>query len=818
MTTMKTCLIPALLLLGVAASCTKVPEGPCDIYESYGYDCVAAHSTTRVLSSSYRGPLYQIRRESDGATLSIMPKNGYADASAHDAFSEGTMSYITVIYDQSGHGNHLYQAPPGTFKGPAKGQFNTLPIADMAPVTIDGRKAYGAYLMPGMGYRYNNASDLAINDEAEGMYYVIDGTHYDSGCCFDYGNASTNGKAVGTGTMETTYFGTSTAWGSGNGEGPWIMADMESGLFSGYGHKKNDVPSIDGWRFVSVYVNGGDGNRWDLNGGDATTPDLTTFYSGPRPHTPESDAYYPMSKKGAILLGNGGDNGNGSAGTFYEGVMVLGYPSQECIRAVQANIAAARYDVQPVKLSRLTTFMAGDVQTLRVDFRNTGFKTAEKVGISLELPQGWTCRALDQRRDLQPGEEMSSEFEITAPEGVSGGFVKAVVSWKGGREQAVQRVRCATAVKINELGLEDGGFVELHNPSVSPVDLSGYEVEITQSGWAPVRAAKLPEGTVLGAGEYLVLTPGEGALAMAAAARTTIFIPVSTGPWLRFPAGTDKLPVASVEGLRVGQSVAIGAGADYEETVLTSVGTAATQTQLAREARAGDTVLALGYTSELREGSVLTISTGQRIEKAVVKRVLSVQTPPPPHVVGIPDAPREPGEIELAEPLKNDHMNGVDVSCEGSGITFSPALRFAHESGDAIQADPSPALATDGRHLGYCLSPRAGAVALYCDGVLMDGVTYGSKQSNSSGNGTICRPDIATLEGDQDQGGCLAEVPASFFRSVPAIVRFPDGADRDMLCADFSPSECPTPGKANIKEDFQAEPRGNRRMTQGKAR
>ena len=174
MTTMKTCLIPALLLLGVAASCTKVPEGPCDIYESYGYDCVAAHSTTRVLSSSYRGPLCQIRRESDGATLSIMPKNGYADASAHDAFSEGTISYITVIYDQSGHGNHLYQAPPGTFKGPAKGQFNTLPIADMAPVTINGRKAYGAYLMPGIGFRYNNASNLAINDEAEGMYYVID--------------------------------------------------------------------------------------------------------------------------------------------------------------------------------------------------------------------------------------------------------------------------------------------------------------------------------------------------------------------------------------------------------------------------------------------------------------------------------------------------------------------------------------------------------------------------------------------------------------------------------------------------------------------
>jgi len=35
--------------------------------------------------------------------------------------------------------------------------------------------------------------------------------------------------------METTYFGTSTVWGRGSGPGPWIMSDMEAGLFSGYG-------------------------------------------------------------------------------------------------------------------------------------------------------------------------------------------------------------------------------------------------------------------------------------------------------------------------------------------------------------------------------------------------------------------------------------------------------------------------------------------------------------------------------------------------------------------------------------------------------
>src|SRR5664280_3563971 len=215
------------------------PKGPCDIYAAAGTPCVAAHSSIRALYASYNGPLYQVMRQSDGKTLDIgvvQPKEGnpgrYADAAAQDAFCPNTVCWITILYDQSGKGNHLSQVPPGTFKGPDKGAFNTLPIADMAPITISGHKAYGVYIMPGMGLRNNNATDIAISDEPEGIYYVIDGTHYDSGCCFDYGNSSTNGRAVGTGTMETTYFGTATAWGSGDGSGPWIMSDMEAGLFS----------------------------------------------------------------------------------------------------------------------------------------------------------------------------------------------------------------------------------------------------------------------------------------------------------------------------------------------------------------------------------------------------------------------------------------------------------------------------------------------------------------------------------------------------------------------------------------------------------
>src|SRR6187455_3017230 len=156
------------------------PKGPCDIYAAAGCPCVAAHSTTRALYASYNGPLYQIMRQSDGKTLNIGlvkatkdDPGGYADATVQDVFSANTLCWITKIYDQSGKGNHLIQGPPGTFKGPAKGGFDNLPIADMAPITISGHKAYGVYIIPGMGLRNNNARDIAINDEPESIFPVV---------------------------------------------------------------------------------------------------------------------------------------------------------------------------------------------------------------------------------------------------------------------------------------------------------------------------------------------------------------------------------------------------------------------------------------------------------------------------------------------------------------------------------------------------------------------------------------------------------------------------------------------------------------------
>src|SRR3954462_12541004 len=120
----------ALVLFAAGAgSAHAAAQGPCDIYAAGGTPCVAAHSTTRVLLSTYTGPLYQVRRQSDNATLDVTAfSSGIANAALQDAFCTGATCVITIIYDQSGRNNHLTQAPPGGFQGPAAGGYDNLSV------------------------------------------------------------------------------------------------------------------------------------------------------------------------------------------------------------------------------------------------------------------------------------------------------------------------------------------------------------------------------------------------------------------------------------------------------------------------------------------------------------------------------------------------------------------------------------------------------------------------------------------------------------------------------------------------------------------
>lgn len=879
-------MMPAIVIMVFACSGGGIPsrpEGPCDIYTASGYPCMTAHSTTRALYASYNGPLYQVMRQSDSKTLDIgvvLPgkgdPGGYADANAQDAFCADDLCWITVIYDQSGNGNHLVQAPPGTFIGPAKGGFNTLPIADMAPVTIMGHKAYGVYIIPGMGLRNNNAVGLAINDEPQGIYMVCDGKHFDSGCCFNYGNTSTNSRAVGRGTMETVYFGTATAWGSGSGTGPWIMSDMEAGLFSGYDAKINAAnPTIDSWKFVTGMVSGGGGNQWEIHGADAQGGELATLYKGIRPHSLDNDWYYPMHRKGGVQMGNGGDNGNGSAGTFYEGVMITGYPDEETLKTVQNNIVAAKYDVQRISLSRVTTFTPGSAQEVTGTFTNTTGAAVSGLKMSIAVPDGWTALvsgtenpSMAFSKRIAPGESVSANFKLTAGSATGAGFMTCKAEWKDQFAIISQRLRSAYPVKINEIRFDGGSanptdqFVELFNAGDADIDISGWTLINTRSEWAPVKLGTIPGGTIIKTkGFYLLGLAGSGLAApanrgekiinvlstdgfipgqqievdgekntianigTAASPMALVFVPVSTGPWLTIPAGSTNLPVTDAAGFVVGQKIGIDMGGNYEVATVTSAGKASTLTTLAAEAKTGDMVIKVAANSNMTAGDILTIGTGASKETAVVKRLINIAAAPVRGGFDMGFGGSRVGEVELTEALKFDHMLAEDVSDKGTGISFTPATRFDHKSGDAVQALGSgitlrntlesdheagaavinPMAKSSGyqgsvkpdKWYGFPLSSSAGSVSLMdASGVLVvDAIVYGSRQSNSSANGTVTSPEIATLEGDQGQGGCMVIAPGAGRNTGPfvppsgnnnkSVGRFPDGTDTDSNCSDF---------------------------------
>ena len=837
------------------------PQGPCDIYAAAGTACVTAHSTVRSLTSRYGGPLYQVKR-ADGRLLDIgVIAGGFADAAAQDRFCAGTLCYINRIYDQSGKGNDLMQAPPGPlYPGPDRGGFDTQPIADMAPITIGGgHKAYGVYIMPGMGFRNNNARDLPIDDEPAGIHVVVDGEHYSNGCCFNYGNASTNGLAVGTGTMESVYFGTSTGWGSGSGTGPWIMSDMEAGLFSGYNARVNEANPTIKWRFVTGVFGGGGRNFWELKGGNAQEGGLQTFYAGVRPGSKENGAYYPMRKKGAIQMGNGGDNGNGSAGTFYEGVMTEGHPGEGIADKVQANIVAAKYDVAPLTQTRLTSFTPNAVKDVTASFVNTTAAAFQNVRLTVAPPAGWTARpsASATFTSVPPGASVRTTFQITAPGRASMGFLTLRAAWNGGADVSEQRVRSVEAIRINEVRFASGGnatdqFIELYNAGANPVDTSGWRLINTRTWSAPVTLAVIPAGTTIAPrSHYLLALANSGLAAGAAAGATTVnlrstaglvagaeivvggesrtvksvgtaateatkvFINVSTGPWLDFPAGTTNLPVHSADGFAKGEKISIDLGGATEIATVASVGKAATQTTLAASSIPGATNIKLTALANVSAGDTLTIGTGHRLERTVVAAVGTA-------------GPQGTG-VTLTAPLKVAHASGVDVWGRGTGISFTPATRFAHRSGDAVQAlgggvaldrplSREHAYGTPVRYrgaanegyqgpaphawFGSTLLITGGAIALTdaSGAVVMDAIVYGSQQSNSSANGYITRPDLATLEGVQHHGGCIAIVPGAGSGPATAniaaaaaapgapnrsIGRSPDGHDDDSLCTDF---------------------------------
>ncbi|MEO3756335.1 arabinofuranosidase catalytic domain-containing protein [Streptomyces sp. B6B3] len=330
----------ATVSLWPASLSTAAASGPCDIYASGGTPCIAAHSTTRALYGSYDGALYQVRRSSDDTTLDIgvLTAGGVANAAAQDEFCAGTDCVITWIFDQSGNGNDLgYQG-----EGGVGGAVNPAD-ATSESLTVGGEKAYSLVINGSSSYwRDGHETGVPTGSEPEGMYMVTSGTHFNDGCCFDYGNSETTRRADGAGTMDAINFSNQCWFGGCVGSGPWVQADLEWGLYSGGSQSWNPNQRDFTSPFVTATLKNDGTSRMAFKGSDAQAGELYTVYDGSLP-----DGYSPMKKQGAIILGSGGDccidNQNISAGTFYEGAMVTGFPSDETENAVQANIVAAGY-------------------------------------------------------------------------------------------------------------------------------------------------------------------------------------------------------------------------------------------------------------------------------------------------------------------------------------------------------------------------------------------------------------------------------------------------------------------------------------------
>ncbi|HWS92813.1 MAG TPA: arabinofuranosidase catalytic domain-containing protein, partial [Mycobacterium sp.] len=594
-------LIGATLTIAQPSGPTNVspsrPKGPCDIYAAAGDPCVAAHSTTRALYAPYNGPLYQVLRQSDGKTLDIgvvqpvaspVPDaGGYANAAAQDAFCANTYCWISTIYDQSPKHNDLIQAPRGGFSGPSMGGFNNLPVADMAPITIMGHKAYGVFIAPGMGLRQNDAKGTAVDDQSEGQYWVINGHHYNSGCCFDYGNAEIDSRDDDNGTMETTYYGNATGWYRGNPPGPWIMTDQENnlvGCVNPDGSKFcRDLPSIT-WRFVTAIAKG-EPHHWTSMGGDAQKGVLKVMFDGPRVDV----TYDPMRKQGAILLGNGGDNSVGSQGTFYEGAMTAAgtFPSDATDQLVQANVVASRYDVPRLSLAPasatatppgLQTFAPGSSQDTAVTFTNTTGAPALGVKLSISVPdKRWTSfvsgtadTSVTIAGPVAPGTSVSATFKVTSGPTAYNGDLVGKASWtnqaSGAKESQTtsEKVRNVSPIKINEFRISDGSpnnstnsFIELYNAGAKDVDISDWILTHHPAQQAVFSAVKVPSGTKLAADGFYLLGLSDSGLA--APAR----------------AGDKTIHVRSTTGMNAGDSITIDTGSSVETRKILSVGTAA---------------------------------------------------------------------------------------------------------------------------------------------------------------------------------------------------------------------------------------------------
>ena len=333
--------------------------GPCDIYAGASVPCVAAYSPVRRLLSTYTGPLYQVRKagtsttdgtgtnaktgiRAGGTTQDIMmTADGFGDAAAQDAFCGTDACTFSVIYDQSGRGNHLTVAPAGCYVDGSANLPDYESSAKQKSLMVGGHRVYALFTNTREGYRDNTTAGVPMMNTPQGIYMLADGTHAGTACCWDFGNVGKD-NCNGT-TMNTLFFGTG-FWGKGAAGpvGPWFMGDFEGGVWSGGNiaapSATNNItltnPNMTGVPYAFGILKTSS-MQYALRMANLQSGTLMTAYDGVSPKG--------WSNGGGIVLGTGGDNSNHSFGTFFEGAVTAGRPTDATDALILQNIQALGY-------------------------------------------------------------------------------------------------------------------------------------------------------------------------------------------------------------------------------------------------------------------------------------------------------------------------------------------------------------------------------------------------------------------------------------------------------------------------------------------
>ena len=334
------------------------------------------------------------------------------------------------------------------------------------------------------------------------------------------------------------------------------------------------------------------------------------------------------------------------------------------------------------------------------------------------------------------------------------------------------------------------------------------------------------------------------------------------------PAGATNIQGTSLANISAGDKIRLdidSVGHGIETVTVAHVGTAANQTNLSAPASAGATRISVRRADGSAAGDKITVGTPASQQTVTITAVgtpesdgTSIDFTPAlakPHVAS--EWVVSPGTgLDLAAPLRFNHAANLPFSDRGTGISFQPATAFAHSSNEPVQAlgtgitldrpltnnqpiyaairdaavkaagyqgmpTPNqwfggPELTTKSPQFGRILTVEEGSIVLRePSGVVADSLNYG---------GLV---DSWAAEGDQavsgtEISGCYAPAPGSVFNPWSTVVapiaintsagRFPDGADTDSNCTDFSTqaaslSAASDAGATNIKvastEGFQ---------------